>query len=49
MDFLVEQTSEKVVMMGWMSAGRAANTRLLRERESVRHRLPLDRRSCGTS
>ena len=24
--------SEKVVMMGWMSAGRAANTELLRER-----------------
>ena len=32
MDFLVEQTSEKVEMMGWMSTGRAANTRLLRER-----------------
>ena len=30
---VVEQTSEKVVMMGWMSAGKAANTGLLRERE----------------
>ena len=35
MDFLVEQTSEKEVMMGWMSAGRAANTGLLRERERM--------------
>ena len=32
MDFLVEQTSENVVMIGWMSAGRAASTGLLRER-----------------
>ena len=35
MDLLVEQTSEKVVMMGWMSAGKAANTGLLRERERM--------------
>ena len=32
MDFLVEQTSENVVMIGWLSAGRAASTGLLRER-----------------
>ena len=44
MDFLVEQTSEKVEMMGWMSAGRAANTRLLRERERMPRKMaPLPR------
>ena len=32
---MVEQMSEKVVMIGWMSAGRAANTGLLRERERM--------------
>ena len=35
MEFPVEQTSEKEEMMGWISAGRAENTRLLRERESM--------------
>ena len=35
MDLLVEQTSENVVMIGWMSAGKAANTGLLRERERM--------------
>ena len=32
MDFLVEQMSENVVMIAWMSAGRVASTGLLRER-----------------
>ena len=32
---MVEQTSENVVMIGWMSAGKAANTGLLRERERM--------------
>ena len=41
MDFLVEQTSEKVVMMGWMSAGRAASTGLLRERERMHGKMAL--------
>ena len=39
---MVEQTSEKVEkveMMGWMSAGRAANTRLLRERERMPRKM----------
>ena len=43
MDLLVEQTSENVVMIGWMSAGRAANTGLLRERMPGKVVPPLQR------
>ena len=44
MDFLVEQMSEKEEMMGWMSAGRAENTGLLRERERMPRKVVLSLR-----
>ena len=43
MDFLVEQTSEKVELMGWMSTDRAANSGWLRKRESVPRKMAPSR------
>ena len=50
MDFWVEQTSENVVMTGWMSAGRAASTGLLRERERMPGKVvpPLQQTQAAT-
>ena len=47
MGFLVKQTSEKVEMMGWMSAGRAANMGLLREREDAQEDVAVAASDTG--